>query len=198
MNFVTAPQSEDPEDESTNKATAASCCLVEVARTVRSDIIAPGSPVLQFIESRIQSANWREREAATMAFAQILDGPDQDRISTLVSSAFGLILQHTQDAHPIVKETALWTVSKICDLCPETINEQQLQHVMQALDAGLRDGPKVANLACSAIHNLASSSDVDDETQTCMLSQYFTGLVQRLWATTERCVCAQRFTHLAV
>jgi importin subunit beta-1 len=105
-----------------------------------------------------------------------------------VSTAFGLILTQVQDDHPIVKETAIWTVAKICDICPETISEQHLPHVMRAVEIGLRDSPKIAALTCYAVHNLAAASDVDEDTQTCLLSPYFQGLVQLLWTTTERYV----------
>jgi hypothetical protein len=60
-------QSEDPDDDS-SKAIIAGCCLTNIAAAVGNDIIQAPSPVLGFIESHIQSGNWREREAATMAF----------------------------------------------------------------------------------------------------------------------------------
>ncbi len=64
---LSAHQNEDSEDDA-SKAVAAGCCLTVVALVVGNDMIQAPSPVLAFIESNIQSANWRQREAATMAF----------------------------------------------------------------------------------------------------------------------------------
>ncbi len=66
-------QNEDfDDDDSYSKSTAAAGCLKELARAVGSDIIAEASPVLPFIQQRIGSANWREREAAVMTFGMYL------------------------------------------------------------------------------------------------------------------------------
>ena len=133
----------------------------------------------------------------------ILEGPDQTNVAQLVTMAFGLILKiAATDAHPLAKESAMWTVSRICMICPETIGEQMLPQVMQVIDIGLRDAPKIANMTCTAVNNLAGASDVNEHTPTSLLSPFFTGLAQALWVASQRyapctCECAQARTHCA-
>jgi importin subunit beta-1 len=116
----------------------------------------------------------------------ILEGPEPSALQGLVSAAFPVIIQHISDAHERVKDTAAWTVGKICEFCPETITEQLLPPLMQQLAVGLKGTPRVAHYICYAIHNLAGSLDVDDDTPTCLLSQYFPGMVQALLMTVDR------------
>ena len=65
----------DAEDEIWNLSMSASTCLGLVAGTVE-DIIVPA--VMPFVEQNIQSENWLNREAATMAFSV----PSTDPAST--------------------------------------------------------------------------------------------------------------------
>lgn len=57
---------------------------------------------------------------------------------------------------------------------------------MHALVASLKDVPKVASNVCWAIHNLATSMEIEDGDKTSPLSRYFEGLITALLATTDR------------
>lgn len=60
---------------------AAATCISLLAQCVGNNVI---QPVVPFIESNIQSEDWRNREAAVMAFGSILDGPDPAVLTPLV------------------------------------------------------------------------------------------------------------------
>lgn len=60
---------------------ASATCLSLLAQCVGNMVIAP---VVPFIESNITSEEWRNREAAVMAFGSILDGPDPVVLTPLV------------------------------------------------------------------------------------------------------------------
>lgn len=60
---------------------AAATCLSLLAQCVGNMVI---TPVVPFIETNIQNENWRNREAAVMAFGSIMDGPDPTVLTPLV------------------------------------------------------------------------------------------------------------------
>ena len=122
-------QEEDADEDSWNRAMAAGCCLGLLAQVVKNAIIDGTSPVLPFIEANIQNPNWHFREAAVMAFGSILDGPDENTILELVKKAFPLMLQQIRDPLLPVRDTVAWTLGRICDICPESIDPNLLTTV---------------------------------------------------------------------
>lgn len=61
---------------------AAGTCLALLAQTITDHIVPP---VIPFVESNIQSTEWRYREAAVMAFGSILEGPNPQILTPLVN-----------------------------------------------------------------------------------------------------------------
>jgi len=91
-----------------------------------------------------------------------------------------------KDSSALVKDTAAWTIGRICHLLPDVVGEKILDRLMVTLLGGLKDTPKVASNVCWAIHNLASAVEVEDDAKTSPMSKYFEGLVRALLATTQR------------
>lgn len=60
---------------------ASATCLSLLSQCVGNMVIAP---VVPFIETNIQNEDWRNREAAVMAFGSILDGPAPQVLTPLV------------------------------------------------------------------------------------------------------------------
>eukprot|EP00474_Spongospora_subterranea_P008852 CRZ09310.1 hypothetical protein [Spongospora subterranea] len=178
-------QAEDADefsDDTWNVATAAGLCLSLLAQAVRDDIVPH---ILPFIEQNIRSENWHAREAATLAFGSILDGPSKQHLGHLVSVAFDVILGHMTDPSVHVRDTAAWTVGRICDVLPEIIDQAMLNKLMNAFVVGLRDHPPIAGHICWAIHCLAEAIE-SKEQPTSELSKYFEGLVSALLEASDR------------
>ena len=174
-------QSEDVDDETWNPAQAAATCLSLIAEAAGDPVVPV---VLPFITQNIASANWRLKEAATIAFGCILDGPKEVIVRDLVVKAFPFILENMRDANELVKDTASWTIGRICHLHPETTTDL-LDKLIAAFMAGLNDVPSVASNVCWAIHNLANALPADDESNNA-LTKYFTDLLKVLVAVTQR------------
>jgi importin subunit beta-1 len=100
-------QSEELDDDTWSAAMASGSCLGLLA-TCTQDNVVPH--VLPFVQANITSADWRRREAATLAFGAILEGPTPEKLATLVQQAFPLLLGQMTDRHPVVKDTAAWTL----------------------------------------------------------------------------------------
>eukprot|EP01097_Dermamoeba_algensis_P005071 TRINITY_DN3234_c0_g1_i4.p1 TRINITY_DN3234_c0_g1~~TRINITY_DN3234_c0_g1_i4.p1 ORF type:complete len:508 (+),score=118.61 TRINITY_DN3234_c0_g1_i4:1129-2652(+) len=165
---------------------AAGTCLGLVAQATKDEILPE---IIPFIEQNISSPDWRLREAATLAFGSILEGPKM--VQALVIQAFGLLLKHMSDPVPQVKDTATWTVGRICELHPRTLDDK-LQTVFQALVEKLMDVPGVAANACWAIHNLAEAYEEQSIHQTSPISPFFGGTVEVLLQTSERSDASER------
>ena len=83
-------QDEDADDDAWNMAMAASTCLAKIAQTVTDDVVGH---VMPFIQKHIQDADWRRREAATLAFGSILEGPSQQALAGFMSQAIDVMIQ---------------------------------------------------------------------------------------------------------
>ncbi|CAI4654546.1 AIG_G0038140.mRNA.1.CDS.1 [Saccharomyces cerevisiae] len=151
LNLLTR-QNEDPEDDDWNVSMSAGACLQLFAQNCGNHIL---EPVLEFVEQNITADNWRNREAAVMAFGSIMDGPDKVQRTYYVHQALPSILNLMNDQSLQVKETTAWCIGRIADSVAESIDPQQhLPGVVQACLIGLQDHPKVATNCSWTIINL--------------------------------------------
>lgn len=87
--WILTKQEEDYDEDEWTVSMAAATCLSLLAQCVGNAVIPI---VVPFIESNIQNENWRNREAAVMAFGSILDGPDPIVLTPLVDQVKLLIV----------------------------------------------------------------------------------------------------------
>ena len=178
-------QDEDAADDEYNTARAAYQCLSLYALCVGGVLI---SDVLQFVEANIRSEDWRKRDAAVSAFGAIMEGPDFALLEPLVKQALPLLVGMMDDQVLMVKDSAAYTLGKICEQCGLAIDAQlHLPSLIQALFSGLKDSPRMASSCCWALMNLADRFGYDNqEGDEVPLSKYFKDSVTALLQTTER------------
>lgn len=172
-------QNDDIEDDDWNVAMAAGSCLQLFAQNVGDHVVAP---TLAFVEANIGSDNWREREAAIMAFGSILDGPSQVTLKGFISEALIPILSLMDDSQLQVKETVAWCLGRIADLVVDVLRDDRfLENTIGAIIKGLEDHPKISTNCCWALINLAEQLAVNpDSLETSPLSKYYPLLVPLL------------------
>jgi len=185
-------QKDCEDDDEWNPCKAAGVCLMLLSSCVEDDILPH---VMPFINENIKNTNWQMRDAAVMAFGSCIEGPSVDKLKPLVEQAMSMFIQLLQDASVIVRDTAAWTIGRICECVPEAVlNEATLQPLLEGLVIGLAAEPRVATNACWALSSTAIAAmdvarpeDDDDATpETYCLSKYFEPIVEKLLATTER------------
>lgn len=172
-------QNEDFEDDDWTVAMAAAACLQLFAQDTTNYVV---QPTLQFVEANISSQNWRNKEAAVMAFGSILDGPDKEQLATLIGQALPPILSLINDDTLQVKDTVAWCLGRIADLWADSIDTvNTLPQLLQALMHGLKDHPKVATNCCWTLINLTEQlcSNGPASVST-VLSQYYVDFVPAL------------------
>jgi len=196
LNALFKKTDEDDDDtDAWNLSMASATCLARVAQTVNDEVVRH---VMPFIEKHITSAEWRQREAATLAFGSILEGPSHDILLPYLPQALDVMIKLMKDPSVQVKDTAAWTIGRICEHHIRSVSAEQWQKMTHALVpgetpdkegvllAGLKDDPRVANNVCWAFHNLAEHCEDTRNEQTNVLSSLFVDLARALLACTER------------
>lgn len=84
-----------------------------------------------------------------MCVGCILEGPQQDSLKPLVEQALPTLTELLKDGSVIVRDTAAWTVGRVCEMLPDlVINERFLSPLLLALVEGLLSEPRVAANVC--------------------------------------------------
>ena len=176
-------QQEEDQDEGTwNMAMAGATCLALIAQTVKEDCI---ELTMAFITANIGSAQWKNKEAAIMAFGSILEGPSTVSLAPIIQQALPLLMNCMTDQNIIVRDTTAWAIGRICDCHAHCISGDMLPPLMTLLLQGLDQEPRVARSITFAIHNLAKAFE-ESAAAAALLQPYFTGLFDKLLKTANR------------
>lgn len=86
-----------------------------------------------------------------------------------------------------VKDTAAWTLGRICENLLEAIKPDEFQAIVQAIIGGLSDNPKIAGSCAWSITCLAEQLGTrNSDDQTSSLSPYFETLLGALIASAQK------------
>lgn len=172
-------QNEDPEDDDWSVAMAAGSCLQLFATTTGMYVV---EPTLNFFAANIDLPEWRNREAAVMAFGSILEGPEIDQLKSAIQEAIKPILNLIADPTIQVRETVTWCLGKIAEIALNAINlETDLEPLLQALLHGLSDHPKVSVNCCWTLMNILEQLCADAAHQeTSVMSRFYGTFVPAL------------------
>ena len=79
----------------------------------------------------------------------ILEGPEPTNLKPIVEQAMPMMINLLKDPSIAVRDTAAWTVGRVCEIVSEAvINEQYLTPLLEALVEGLGADPRVAANVC--------------------------------------------------
>lgn len=189
---ILAHQDESMDDDEWNPSKAAGVCLMLLAQCCEDAVV---NLVIPFVKENIKKADWRYRDAAVMSFGSILEGPDPASLKPLVESAMPVIIELLRDESPAVRDTAAWTIGRVCETLPEVALQQDyLIPLLTGLAEGLSAESRVAANVCWALSSLAESAyeiasdqaGQGGEPKTYILSQYFNAITERLLVTSSR------------
>ncbi|XP_067687629.1 importin subunit beta-1-like isoform X2 [Haliotis asinina] len=185
-----AKQDEGDDDDEWNPCKAAGVCLMLMASCCEDEVV---QYVLPFVQEMIDNPDWRNRDAAVMAFGSILEGPDPAKLKQIVEHAMPKLISLLKDPSVVVRDTAAWTVGRVCEILPDAVINEHLPTLLQALVEGLSAEPRVASNVCWAFSSLAEAAfenaetaDENAEPETYCLSASFEQIVQQLLQTTDR------------
>lgn len=176
-------QSDDADEDEWDVCKAAGTCLALLAQTVGDTIV---SPIIPFVESNIKSPDWRQRDAAVMAFGSILDGPEPKLLEPLVAQALPTLIDMMRDPSIAVKDTTAWTLGRVTDQLVSTIRpDVHLEPLVTVLIEGLTDNARIVGNCCWALMNLAEQMG-DSSKPTSDLSRFYDGIANALLTFSER------------
>ena len=72
--------------------------------------------LVPLFQTHIKNPDWRYREASLMAFGAILEGPEPSNLKPLVEEAMPMLIELMKDESVAVKDTAAWTIGRVCEL----------------------------------------------------------------------------------
>lgn len=178
-------QNEDPEDDDWSVAMAAGSCLQMFAQATGMYVV---EPTLKFFAANIELQEWRNREAAVMAFGSILEGPELEQLSSPIQEALQPILRLVNDPTLQVQETTAWCLGKITEIALPAINlAADLEPLLLALVVALNANPRVSVNACWALINILEQICSDAPQQnTSIMSQYYKTFVPALIQLTNK------------
>jgi len=182
--LVKQEEGQEEDDGSWNISTAGATCLGLVANTVGDAVV---DQVMQFVQENVMKTDWRSREAGTMAFGSILDGPSTAKLVPIVNSAIPFLMEFLTNPHPMVKDTTAWTLGRMFEFMQgvegSIINSSNLNSILERLLVAMKDKPNVAEKICWAIQNLATGFEDDASSP---MAPFFQTICQALLTAAER------------
>ena len=170
-------QQESEEDDEWNVPAAAASLLELLSKLTKDAIVAP---VMAFVQEHITQGDWQKRDAATMAFGSILDGPSSDETARLVTMALPHMLGALTDSSIAVQNSSAWTLGRICEFHARVIQPAELQAMMERFVSALKSFPMVATQVLWAIRNYAEALDADDPSDVQRLQPFYPGLATEI------------------
>jgi importin subunit beta-1 len=177
-------QDDDATDEEYNISRAAYQCLQLYSQCIGRNIM---QFVVPFVQNSIENSDWHQREAAVSALGAIMEGPDEETLPPMVKDALPVILQKMQDDNIHVRDSAAFTIGRICEIIPTAIDpDTQLPTLIDALFTGLSHNPRLATSCCWALMSIADNFCGDPGCQTNALSPHFKNAVTAILSLTEK------------
>lgn len=176
-------QEEDQDEDDWNRSIAGGKLLQSLAEVVGPQIHAP---VMSFVYANINAAEWRQREAALMAFGCILgidDAAAQEAIQDTVAQGVPGLLQYIRDSHPMVANTSAWVIAVVCENFPDVFLHQppMLQQLLNVVGPFIRGADEsMAKRGCQILHNLALAFEEEENQTTNELSPFYADLLDVL------------------
>jgi len=190
-------QDPESEDDEWNVSHAAATCISFAAGCVRDKIIPP---ILKLFEASVMNPEWRVRDAATIAFGSILEGPPTKDLQPYLSNPklLKLFLDNMKDTNLVVRSSTAWTLGRMCELHVGIVvtDQSRFEAVYQAFKNGIADEPRMAAMCTWGIMVLAQALDdfIAESSQKVAnpLSSHFAELVGILFDSGSKPGCTSR------
>jgi importin subunit beta-1 len=192
LTLLVIEEGADPDDVESGEFTVA----MASAQCLKSIAICAGDAVVPLVQAftvrNIGSADWRLREAAVMAYASIMDGPEDALASQLPHALPQFLNLMVSDSSLHVRDTAAWALGTafhlhthvlVTDL--NTLLADTLQALLHVLTS--RASPSICSHACWIIDSIAYYLANSDEAPSVdVLTSTYPMLVEQLIATSQR------------
>jgi len=181
-NIVQQNEEHDTDEWTVQKAAAT--CLTLFAELIKNEVL---QHVLPFVKARVESENWKIREAAILCFGVVLGGPDPATLTPLCKQMFPVIVKNLRHPNIYVKDTSVWVLGQMFKMVPGVLSTQEsLDATLDILLQALNDRAQIAFHVCWAIQNIANLASPEKSTERAKvtpispyLSKLILGLLRR-------------------
>ena len=142
------------EDESWTLQASASNCIEIMSLAIGGRIL---QLVIPFVQANIQSQDWKQRDAAIVAFMSIQEGPTTEEIGSYVMQSLQVMINAFKDPSPVVQASAVHCVGLMCKLHLVALQPPAIHGILQAFMEKLTEGPAMASHCCTGIYNVAQA-----------------------------------------
>ena len=189
-------QEEDQEEDAWDLSHAAATCLSVVAECTGGKI----APIVvdQYVKC-VGNSNWHVREAVMVALGSIAESvPKADLAPVLAQpNVFGVLIQSIDDASPQVRQTAAWTLGRLCMSHIEALigpDGSRYNTILQAFAGHLKAEPRLVTACVWGIGCLADaiSDFVSERSIANPLMANLADLISTLYAQADAPTCTPR------
>lgn len=145
-------------------------------------------PVTDFVGEKIKSSKWEDQYCGIVALGAILEGPNKDRLQSVLSPAIEQLLELIDHNNNKIRYSICWLFSKLAKGHHELITTTNSFHILfQKIQKGLKENYRVSSNIASIITELAESLLAGEcKTKTSILSEVFKDLLGDLLSFTLR------------
>ena len=146
----------EQEDEEWNLHKACGSCIGAITSVVGDPLV---DLLVSFISKFIGSQDWKLRTSAALVFGMMLEGPTKQKLKSNIETGINSLLSLLEDQVETVRQTAAWSISKICEFHCEVVAQQFIfNQLVPKLVRSLKDKPKIACHCCWALINLIDNT----------------------------------------
>ena len=186
-------QEEDQEPDAWNLSICAGVCFGLMANCAKDQVIKP--KLLQFFREHFsgKQTSWRRQEACFIAFGALQEGVSSEALKGMIQKVTPILLQALKNEaiKPLVRDSAAWALSRICQFHFEVIPNQLLRAALKVAAEFLctKAPPRVAVHGCTFFFYFASGCQAvygDTKENPLGKQEIFTRIIHVLLETTKR------------
>lgn len=188
LQTLTFVEDDNDEDSWTLQASAGNC-IENISLTIEGRIL---EYVIPFVEQYVASTDWKQRDAAIVAFSSIQEGPTTEEIGRFVTQSLELMVRSFDDPSPNVQNSAVYCVGKMCELHLAAMPPEAVLGVLHGFLAKMKKQESLLMMSrcCTGIFYVAQSVNQQqissDPPDSNVLSEPMMPLMQELLNVCDR------------
>ena len=140
---------DEDDDSEWNIYIGSASCISTIIQLVGSSVT---TPVLELVTKYVTNSDWKYKLACLMAYSSVLDFQDKNYLEVVVKNFLEHLKKFAKDEKSKVRETAIWTIGRICNLVPNALFSSEIfKTILEIFLTSLEDKAKVSSYCCQGL-----------------------------------------------